>query len=58
MGELLSRKFLGFILVSGMLFVLVLVGKITGADFTTFITANLGLYLTANVGTKIADNVK
>jgi len=58
MNDLLSRKFLGFIFVSIMLFVLVLTGKITGTDFTTFITANLGLYMVSNVGTKIADSAK
>lgn len=56
MSELLSRKFIGFILVSIMLFVLVLAGKITGTDFTTFITANLGIYLAANVGSKLAES--
>lgn len=54
MESFLSRKFLGFIFVSIMLFILVLTNKITGSDFTTFITANLGIYLAANVGSKIA----
>jgi hypothetical protein len=44
-----GRKFIGFVLVSIMLFVLVLLTKISGTEFVAFITANLGIYCVANV---------
>ena len=44
-----GRKFIGFVLVAIMLFVLVILNKITGADFISFITGNFGLYALANV---------
>ena len=44
-----GRKFVGFIIVSVMLFALVMIDKITGTEFVSFVTANLGIYVTGNV---------
>jgi len=53
MRDFLSRKFIGFILISGMLFVLVLLDRITGAEFVSFTTLNLGIYSSSNVAEAI-----
>ena len=45
-----GRKFIGFLVISVLLTILVLANKITGADFTLFITANFGIYVGGNVG--------
>jgi len=55
MSELLSRKFIGFILISIMFFVLVCINKITGAEFVSFTTLNLGIYCGANVVQKATE---
>jgi len=54
-NELLSRKFIGFIVTLAMLFALVLVDKISGSDFVSFATLNLGIYCGANVLTSVVD---
>ena len=49
MEKLGGRKFVGFMAVALMLFVLVLASKIDAGQFVTFITANLGIYSASNV---------
>ena len=48
-----GRKYTAFLFVCLLLFVLCLTNKITGNEFTAFITANLGIYVTGNVSQAI-----
>jgi hypothetical protein len=48
-----GRKFVGFLFVSTLLTLLVVVDKITGSDFVAFITANFGLFVAGNAAEKI-----
>ena len=49
-----GRKFVGFMVILVLLFALVILSKITGAEFVAFITANFGVYVAGNVGDAIA----
>ncbi len=44
-----GRKFIAFLIVLILLFVLVIMGKIDAGTFSTFITLNLGVYTAGNV---------
>ena len=43
-----GRKFVGFIAISGLLFVLVVLKLLPVEQFTTFIIANFGIYVAGN----------
>ena len=48
--QLGGRKFTGFLIISILLFVLVLVDKVAADAFVSFLTANFGIYVLGNVG--------
>ena len=48
MQDLGGRKFIGFVLISVLLFVLVFVGKLPIDQFVGFITANFGFFVAGN----------
>lgn len=47
-----GRKFVGFIFITCILLVLVVIGKIEAKELLLFITGNYGLYVLGNVGNK------
>ena len=51
--QLGGRKFIGFLLVAAMFFVLVLVRVLPIDQFVAFITANFGIYVVGNVSSSV-----
>lgn len=49
-----GRKFVGFLFITILLFVLVILDKLAVGDFTTFLTANFGIYVAGNSVAKMA----
>ena len=59
LDKLGGRKFVGFVIVVALLFMLVLTKYITGQDFVSFVTANLAIYTAGNVVSSFsADSTK
>lgn len=58
MEALLSRKFLFAVLLVILDFVLVLIGKVTASEFSSFAMIVGGMYVVGNLGSGVIDTVR